>query len=244
MKKAFTAIIVAFILTVCAPYMLCTEVLAATDQADSYGIAPLSEEDAAAYASEITFSAIGTPPTTMPISCFDISDDGLIAVCFKTSATSYIICVYSEDFTFQYGFSFYSMGSAGVSWIQDELNVYFVRSGILVTVDENAKITKILGFPDTVQSDKYYRQEILVTSRTFDGKQYVLDNPGIQKLTNQDYARLSVKDGAGNTSVLYGDSTLPPAIVMVLVVAALIMVIAIALRIVLVLRKRAKAKAQ
>ena len=243
MKKAFTSILVAVILTLCAPYLLCTEAFAATDRTDQYGIVPLSEQEAAAYASEITFSAINNPVTTMPISCFDISSDGLIAVCF-TSVSSNIICVYSEDFTYLYGFSLYSAGSVGVSWIKDELNVYFVRSGILVTVDEQANITGISGFSDPVQSNRFYQNEILVTTRTFEGKQYKLDNPGIQKLTNQDYARLSVQDSTGEVRVLYGDSAFPSEIVIVLLVSAVIMTVAIVLRIVLVKRKRAKAKAQ
>ena len=239
MRKVF-AITAMVAILIFYPCMLCTDASTTTDEIEKYGIVSLSSDEVADFASSIEFAIVDSEPSRMNITCFDVRNDESIAICFS-KATQKIVCVYSKDYTFQYGFSFHSPGTVGVSWINDELNLYFVRSGILATVDENANLTSIFTFPSTTQSDKYYRHEILVTTRKVGDKQYSLSNPGILKLINSGYSQLTVQDSEGVTHVLYDANTLQASSMIVFcTVSFIIVVMMIVFVFVLALRKHQK----
>lgn len=244
MKRIITitvVIVILILLTMSFPCMICLEASATTDEIEKYGIVSLSPDEAADFASNIEFTIVQSGPSRMNIACFDVSNDELIAICFS-KATQKTICVYSQDFTFQYGFSFHSPETVGVSWINDELNLYFVRSGILYAVDENAKITSISTFPSTTQSDKYYRHEILVTTRQIGDKQYNLNNPGILKVINSGYSQLIVQDSSEETHILYDANIMPASAMIVFCAVFSIIVTMTIVAIVLAFKKYKKAK--
>ena len=244
MKRVITitvVIVILILLTMSFPCMICLEASATTDEIEKYGIVSLSPDEAADIASNIEFTIVKSGPSKMNIDCFDVSNDESIAICFSR-ATQKTICVYSKDFTFLYGFSFYSSGSVGVSWINDELNLYFVRGDILATIDENAKITSISTFPSTTQSDKYYRHEILVTTRQIGDKQYSLNNPGILKVINSGYSQLIVQDSSEETHILYDTNITPASAMIGFCAVSSIIVTMIILVIVWTFRKLKKAK--
>ena len=68
-------------------------------------------------------------PKKYIISCFDVSESGLVAVGSATYGNQYIY-VYDATGKFQYGYAFNNPGSYGLQWDGSDLIIYFVRSDI------------------------------------------------------------------------------------------------------------------
>lgn len=68
-----------------------------------------------AFLSNINLSLVTEEPEKNAIDCFDVNDDGLIAIGSQNS-TSKIISVYTSDGAFKYGYKFDCDGSFGVEW--------------------------------------------------------------------------------------------------------------------------------
>lgn len=79
-------------------------------------------------------------PSAHHISCFDVNEDGNIAIVFKGMST---VAVLDNDGEFLYGFEIKTNGSLYVEWGTDCLNVIFVRGGTIVSLDEKGNILNI-----------------------------------------------------------------------------------------------------
>ena len=76
------------------------------------------------------------------ISCFDVSESGLVAVGSATYGNQYIY-VYDATGKFQYGYAFNNPGSYGLQWDGSDLIIYFVRSDIAALVDSAGNIKEL-----------------------------------------------------------------------------------------------------
>ena len=76
------------------------------------------------------------------ISCFDVSESGLVAVGSATYGNQYIY-VYDATGKFQYGQAFNNPGSYGLQWDGSDLIIYFVRSDIAALVDSEGNIKEL-----------------------------------------------------------------------------------------------------
>lgn len=74
-----------------------------------------------------------TIPERRAIDCFDVNDDGLIAM-GSHEWNKKTVSIYDSDGEFKCAYCFNSSGDIGVEWDGDDLIIYFVRSDVAILV--------------------------------------------------------------------------------------------------------------
>ena len=90
----------------------------------------LSEEERKTFLSNVDFSLLEEEPTKKAIECFDISNSGMIAIGQKGSDNK-VVCIYSQDGTFVYGYTFPCSGAYAVECVENELNIFLFAVTLL-----------------------------------------------------------------------------------------------------------------
>lgn len=108
-----------------------------------------------------------------PIICFDVNEDGLIALGSENQNRKRI-CVYSEDMTFLYRINFNCNGAFGFEWNGDDIEIYFVRDRADVIVDRNGNIKVVRSYIESIENEKYFNYVLGATERTVNGAKYTL----------------------------------------------------------------------
>ena len=106
------------------------------------------------FVENIELRLIETEPTKSSVVCFDVNENQMIAVGQKSSDRK-IICVYSSDGIFQYGYTFNCSGDFGVEWDKDNLNIYFVRSDVVISVSPGGEILDVLEVTNSIENNSY-----------------------------------------------------------------------------------------
>ena len=187
--KIYRCVVVTFLFIIMLP-ILYTNVSALNT---GFEIEKISEMERNDIIENIDIKPLLKEPTKSAIECFDISDDGKIALGhsdlgFKT------VTVYSENGTYLYGFQFNNYGSFGIEWDQGNIIIYFVRSDILISVSNKGEIEEIFDVPNTSNNDFYRRNVINSPERFIGEKQYFLNNDmGILNLFASNYSQLICK---------------------------------------------------
>ena len=167
----------------------------------------LSNEEKNMFIANIDIKLIEDEPEKKSIVCFDVNNSNLIAIGQKTSDRK-SICVYSCEGDFQYGYTFNCDGDFGVEWDKDNLNIYFVRGHMLVSVAPSGKILDALEVQDTIDNNSYVNHFIHATERTVDDTEYRIGNQ--KKLLNflsASYSQITVKNVAGEEIIIYDVSS-------------------------------------
>lgn len=137
---------------------------------------------------------------THSIVCFDVNENGMIALGFDTSPQK-TICIYNSSGDFQFGYTFYCSGSFGVGWHKDDLIIYFIRSDIAAAFDKDAQCVAIAEITDTVDNNTYWNQTVFAKKRVVGDKTYTLESDwGILATA---YSRLRVSDVSGDEQILF-----------------------------------------
>lgn len=137
------------------------------------------------------------------IVCFDVNENGLIALGFADS-TNKSVCVYSSDFTFKYGYSFNSSGSFGIEWDKNNLIIYFVRSDVAASFDERGICTEIKSIRNTSENVSYWNNTVFSKKRQVGDDQYIIKNDmGIFSYFGSSYSQLIKIDENGEEIILY-----------------------------------------
>ena len=91
----------------------------------------LSSEEKNVIISNINILLTDEVPEKNTITCFDVNTNQLIAIGQNTSDRK-TICIYSNEGVFQYAYTFNCSGDFGVEWDEENLNIYFVRSRVII----------------------------------------------------------------------------------------------------------------
>ncbi len=187
--KIFRCVVVTFLFITMFP-ILCTNVSALNTGFEIEKISELEKND---IIENIDIKPLLKEPTKSAIECFDISDDGKIAL-GHSDLGSKTVTVHSENGTYLYGFQFNNYGSFGIEWDQDNIIIYFVRSDILISINDKGEIEEIFDVPNTSNNDFYRRNVINSPKRLVGEKQYFLNNDmGILNLFASNYSQLICK---------------------------------------------------
>ena len=137
-----------------------------------------------------------------PIVCFDVRDDGMIAIGTKKHLTSdCVIYVYKDD-VFQYGYSLDLDSSFAIKWTDDFINVRSNRGSFIFALDPNGQVVKM--WDDKRAEVNFDRWEKVVGEQT-----YFMRNDFENELFNvmgfigTAYAQFCVTNAAGETTILY-----------------------------------------
>lgn len=163
----------------------------------------IDQEEQKTFLSNIHLSMLDTDKKTDPIHCFDVNENGNIALGFDNSNTK-VINVYNSKGAFLYGYSFESCGSFGIEWDSDDLKIYFVRSDIAAAFDKNGICKDVTQIQDSLENNSYWNRVVYATKRTKGDGQYLLKNDmGIFNIITTSYSQLLYVDETGKETILY-----------------------------------------
>lgn len=168
-----------------------------------FSVEELDETARNTFISNVDLSIIKEEPQKKPIKCFDVNKKGLIAIGQK-GQQSKIICIYSSDGEFLYGYTFNSSGDFGVEWDEETLNVYFVRSDVIISLDSNGNILDIKKVQNTINNNAYTNDLLYSTDRSVGETTYLIKNDmGILNLFAPSYSQIIVKNSTGAENIIY-----------------------------------------
>lgn len=167
----------------------------------------LSEDEKNIFISNIDFHLIESEPAKNAVECFDVNKNEMIAIGQK-SQNRKIICVYSSDGNFQYGYAFDCYGSYGVEWDEENLNIYFIRSSMVISVAPNGEILDVLEVTNSIENNSYVNHFIYATERTIGDTTYLMRNDmGIINWIASSYSQIIIKDVSGAENIIYDVSS-------------------------------------
>ena len=190
----------------------------------------ISSEEKESFIASIDISVISEEPPRKDITCFDVNSNHLIAVGLNQAfPKKQKICIYSNEGVFQYGYTFDYHNPYKVEWDEENLNIYFIRSGLLVSVTPSGEVLDILDVPVTVENSVYSNKVLYSFKRTVDGTEYSIKNDmGILRIfcSPASFSKVIVKDSNGNESIIYDVNSmlLKKAIIILSLLGVLILV--------------------
>lgn len=162
-----------------------------------------TEEEKEHIISVTNLKLLKEEPINEAIRCFDVNENGLIAIGTMHMDENYI-CVYSSDGIFQYGYRFDDPGSFSVEFKDENVNIYFARGHIVISVSPESKIIEIAKVQDTIENNRYSYKVMDARKRTLGDNQYILKNDtGIFNLLVSSFSQLAVIDSMGNEKIIY-----------------------------------------
>lgn len=186
----------------------------------------LPSEEKNMFISNINILPIDEEPEKKTITCFDVNSNRLIAIGQNTSDKK-TICIYSNEGVFQYGYTFNCGGDFGIEWDEENLNIYFVRSSVIVSVTPRGEVLDAFEVQNTIENNSYVNHFIHSTKRTIGDTEYFIgNNLGILNLFTPSYSQIIVKDSTGTESVIYdvGSMQLTNMIVTIVIVCVFVFV--------------------
>ena len=159
----------------------------------------VSEEDKEKFKNKRTFTLVTLEPEKESIICFAVSDDGLIALGIdKFSLISkQAVYIYNSDGEFQYGYTFDDYGAFGIEFNGDCLDIYFVRSELIYTVDRSGEIVNIRRAPSSRENSKYYIDVVDSTTKKIGETTYTIRNDlgAFRNLFTTSYSQVVLTNG-------------------------------------------------
>ena len=187
---------------------------------------PLSEADKNNFLSNANISILDTEPKKEAIECFDVNEEGMIAIGSGGSVEK-TIAIYDMAGSFQYGYKFNTYGSFGVEWDKNKIIIYFVRSDVAVALSSAGEVESILKILDTSENNSYWNSFVLSPKRTVGRYEYILKNDmGVLNFFTSSYSQLVAIDSAGESNVIY-DVNLDQMYKTILIFAAVVLAIGI-----------------
>ena len=163
----------------------------------------LSEDRQNRIIKNISIAVLDEEPAKDTISCFDVSDDRMIALGCSDLETK-TIGIYTPDGVFQYGYKFNTGGKFGVEWDGNNIIIYFVRSDLAVSVNPTGDIESILAIQNTMENNTYWHSSVFSKKRIVENTEYTLKNDmGLFNIFASSYSQLVVTYANGDTNKIY-----------------------------------------
>lgn len=162
----------------------------------------MERESQERFLTHINLSLLDAPVEHEAISCFDVNEE-FIAVGFDRYSKR-LVCVYTLDGVFQYGYSFECYGTFGLEWEQKNLIIHFVRGDIAASFDSNANCIEVRRIEDTFENNSYWNKQIRSTRKKVGNCQYIIRNDmGLLNVMSTSYSQLVKIDEDGTEDILY-----------------------------------------
>lgn len=218
LKRGWRFLIVLFLC------LLTTNVIEISGMNTGFSTEAMPEEKQTAFVSNISMLRLTQEPAKKGIQCFDVNEHGMIAV-VQESTRGKDVCVYNTQGEFMYGYSFDCGQSIGVEWDYEHINVYFVRSDVIVAIDSDGNIVAVNKVHDTIDNNAHKNDLLYATSRIVDDTTYLIRNDmGVLNWIAPSFSQVVVMDGSGTENIIYdvNSAQLVQMIVIVCVVFAMV----------------------
>jgi len=184
-------------------FVFLTNVIEVKAMNTGFSTVELSEKDQNSFVSNISLSPLTEEPQKREILCFDVNEYGLIAV-GQNGVNRKEVCVYNSQGNYLYGYTFNCSQSFGVEWDGEDINIYFVRSDVIISLSTKGDILDIKKVQNTVDNNKYSNTLLHSTSRTIGKNTYLIRNDmGILNWTASSYSQIVIVDAEGVESIIY-----------------------------------------
>ena len=161
-----------------------------------------SKEDEDRIIRNINITLLLEEPSVISIKCFDVNEVGEFAIGFSRFEDR-IVCVYTGDGVFKYGYSFKGSGSFGLELQQDSLTIFLVRSDAAVVVEPGGEIKSVSKILNLSENNSNWNKSVFTTVRKVGENTYKLsNNMGIFNIFATSYSCLTVTDANGTEKVL------------------------------------------
>ncbi len=163
----------------------------------------LSEEIKTTFVSNINISPLKEEPVKREVLCFDVNEQGMIAVGQKGSQKKEV-CVYTPQGEYLYGYAFNCTQSFGVEWDEQYINIFFVRSDVIISLDLDGKVLDVKGLSNTVDNNTYRNSLLHSTKRIVGDTTYLIRNDmGIFNWIASSYSQIITVDAMGTECIIY-----------------------------------------
>ncbi|KAF0091858.1 MAG: Uncharacterized protein FD141_42 [Fusobacteria bacterium] len=161
----------------------------------------------------------------IPISCFDVSESGRIALGFNSDTKKYIY-IYDQQGNFDYGYKFEDDGVFGLEWDNDNIIIHLVRSDIAILIDSDAKILDIKTISNNIENNSYWNHKIFTKKINFENNTYKLINgTNIFSSSPSGYKQLVKSDQSGNEKIIYEAQGKTNYNILLLAIGAIIIIV-------------------
>ena len=157
---------------------------------------PRSEEDMVNYLEAIKLEIVHEEPRPSTIDSFDVNQDGLLVVGDLDWTWA---SVYSPEGKFLYGYKFEIYGSHTVFWNGENVCIYFIRSGILATFDENGTCLDFRELTTGAGNSDFIKSLNGTTERTVGGITYKME----RDIPVLGYSRIVAYEDGQEPRILY-----------------------------------------
>lgn len=192
----------------------------------------MNADDEQMFLSNIDLSVVKEKPEITSMLCFDVNNNGLIAIGSR-GATKQYVSVFSSDGVFMYGYTFYCSGSFGVAWDNNNIIIYFVRSDVAALFDQTGTNLELKKIEDTIDNNSYWNHSVFSTRRNSENCEYILQNNfGLLNVFSTSYSQLVKIDpqGAKTTVVDVSQTGKTKAVVFLIITLAFIVMVALIIK--------------
>ena len=188
-------------------FVLFTNVIEVNAMNTWFSVEELNKEGQNVFVLNLGISLLTVEPAKRGVLCFDVNAEGMIAIGRKGSHSKEV-CVYSSDGTFLYGYTFNCSQSFAVEWDDKCINIYFVRSDVIISLDPDGNILDIKKVQDTTNNNTHRNDLLYSTSRIVDDTTYVIRNDmGVFNWIASSYSQIITIDATGSECIVYDASS-------------------------------------
>lgn len=197
--------------------------------ASGFSTQDITAEEENTFLSHINLTPVKEAPEKGKIQCFDVNEQGLIAV-GQNGFQDKEVCIYTSRGEFLYGYRFDCNQSFCVEWDEQTLNLYFVRSGILLSVDAHGQVTEVKAVPDTIDNNTHENSLLYSTERVVGDVTYIIRNDmGPLNWVAPSYSQILKVGADGTESIIYDvnskqllDLTVTLGVICIIIVVAIV----------------------
>lgn len=184
----------------------------------------LSKEEQESFISNINITLLTAEPAKKNILCFDVNESGLVAI-GQVGSNRKVLCVYNAEGAFLYGYTFNCTGTFVAEWNSEYLNIYFVRSDVIISLDSDGNILDIKEVQNTIDNNAHNNTLLYSTSRIVGDTTYLVRNDmGIFNWVATSYSQIIAMDTNGVEHIIYDVPSPQPGEIVVSLIVILIFV--------------------
>ena len=205
-------------------FMLFINVTEVNAMNTSFATKELSEEEKNEFLSHVGIWRLTIEPTKTGINNFDVNEKGMIAISQITDRDK-MVCIYSSDGTFLYGYAVECNGVINVEWDGECIIIEFVRSDILVSLDPDGNVVDVQEIQVSDLRNIDADTKMRSTRRVVGDTTYLIRNDmGILSWIASSYSQIVVIDASGTETIIYDVNSIQLAKRVAVIIAAFALV--------------------
>ena len=174
-----------------------------TASAESFlPLQPMSADAQARFLRNVALVAWQEDVTGRAVECFDVREDGMVALGFSRPRGGKYAAVIDADGALLYGYAFQCTGSFRLDWTDEGLGIIWVTIGVLAVFDESGACLSAQEIDPNTASSRYLRQ-LEQRTRTAVGSVYTLGSDGRLVRRDAQGAEIVLHDGSRGTLTMW-----------------------------------------